>query len=210
GQDRPKALISVGGYPLFFYSLKTFSSVPAIEEIVLVLPASCLREKEKWLVNWSGLKKVVAGGQERHESVWKGLQHLSRKCEIVLIHDVARPLTDRGLIERVIQRTQQRGACVPVVAVTDTVKRVDGGYVRVSIPRENLVAVQTPQGFRRDLLEKAFRLARRTGCYGSDDAFLVEQLGFPVSVVPGENQNIKVTRPWDLALLNIILKEKEI
>ncbi|MCM8757432.1 MAG: 2-C-methyl-D-erythritol 4-phosphate cytidylyltransferase [Candidatus Omnitrophica bacterium] len=209
GQNIPKAIVSVNGQRLFLFSLRSFSQIPAVREIVLVLPRRWVKAGRKWTTSWKRVKKVVAGGKERHQSVWKGIQQLSSECEIVLIHDVARPLVSKELIHRVIKGTRKYGACIPALPITDTVKQVEGSRVKMTLDREKLVAVQTPQGFIRQILEKAYRLAFQRNWFGQDDAFLVEQLSVPVSIIPGEEKNIKVTHPQDLALIKLLLPGKK-
>ncbi len=206
GYKKPKAFVQVAGRQLLTYVLETFSSVPSIREIVLVVPPPYLKIRERILSRWPCVREVVGGGQERYHSVWQGLKNLSPRCDIVLIHDVARPMAGKKLIEQVIRTTREKGACVPAVPVTDTIKRIQHNIVRATIPREGLVAVQTPQGFRRQLLETAFSRAKKTGVYGSDDSFLVEQLGFPVQVISGDLTNIKVTTAHELALVRFFLR----
>jgi len=142
---------------------------------------------------------VVAGGERRQDSVRSGLTALPAGPEVVLVHDAARPFADRALIDRVIDATEKTGAAVPAVAVRDTVKRVDLArrVVAATIPREEIWLAQTPQGFRRPVLTAALAAGTPDG-QATDEAMLAEQLGQAVSVVPGDDRNLKVTTPEDL------------
>jgi 2-C-methyl-D-erythritol 4-phosphate cytidylyltransferase len=176
---------------------------------VVATEASIDRVRE--LVATYGLGQVsavVAGGLKRQQSVALGLQAL-RRCDVVLVHDGARPLVTADIIERVVEAAVEHGAAVPAVPVRDTIKRVDGDRVVETLNRDELRAVQTPQGFRYELLVQAHERAREEGFYGTDDATLVERLGHPVAVVPGSPENLKITTPEDLLLAEALLQWRE-
>jgi len=141
---------------------------------------------------------VVAGGAERQDSVFNGLQALPPDCDWVLIHDGVRPFASSELLKRTWDAALTNGAAIAALPASDTIKRVRAGQVVETVPREELWLVQTPQVFRREILFEAYREADRQGWVGTDDAFLVERLGLPVAVVTGERSNIKVTTPEDL------------
>jgi len=166
--------------------------------VVVVLPAGSA---------WDGppVAATVAGGPTRAASVRAGLAAVPAAAEIVLVHDAARPLADDALFDRVIDavRAGADGA-VPGLPVADTIKRVDGARVVGTVPRDDLVAVQTPQAFRAACL----RAAHAEGAEGTDDAALVEAAGGTVVVVPGESTNVKVTGPEDLALVEGLLARR--
>jgi 2-C-methyl-D-erythritol 4-phosphate cytidylyltransferase len=150
-----------------------------------------------------GADVVIAGGATRAESVRQGLEHCL-DAEIVVVHDAARPLASPALFHAVVDAVLAgAGAAIPGLILTDTVKRVtvagDETIVSATLERDELVAVQTPQAFRRELLVRA----HASGADASDDAGLVEALGDRVVVVPGEAQNVKITRPQDLELLGL-------
>lgn len=159
---------------------------------------------------------VVAGGGTRSESVLCALQTLPDDVDVVLVHDAARPLTPVGLVDAIDAAVRAgHDAVVPGLAVGDTIKRVgepaDGGPPRVdgTVDRSTLRAVQTPQGFRRSLLDDAYAAAVADGSLdATDDAGLVERLGRPVAVVPGEETAFKVTRPLDLVLADAVLTQR--
>lgn len=153
---------------------------------------------------------VVPGGATRQDSVAYALAALSDDVDVVLVHDAARPLAPTELVDTVAAAVREgRGAVVPGIAVADTVKVVDGvGRVTTTLPRGELRAVQTPQGFHRTLLVRAHDGARRDGRAATDDAGLVERLGEPVYVVPGHEDAFKVTRPIDLLLAEAVLAHR--
>lgn len=201
GAGRPKALVLLGDRPLFLHSARTFASLPEVREIVLVLPREWVDRVVRGhagLLRKLRVAKIVPGGPRRQDSVRNGLEMTDPRCPIVLVHDAARPFVTPGVIRRVVAAARRHGAAVPVVPVTDTVKVVDGrGRVLETPARERLRAVQTPQGFRREVLIGAFRRAGRLNA--TDDAQLVERAGGRVVAVEGDPANFKVTTPDDLA-----------
>jgi 2-C-methyl-D-erythritol 4-phosphate cytidylyltransferase/2-C-methyl-D-erythritol 2,4-cyclodiphosphate synthase len=145
---------------------------------------------------------AITGGERRQDSVMEGLKALSDDVSIVLVHDAARPFATPDLTERVIAAARAHGAAVPVIPVPDTVKRLDGDRVDETVDRSGLGLAQTPQGFRRDIIELAYR--ELAGVDVTDDAAAVERLGLPVAVVSGEPGNFKVTTPVDLQLASVV------
>jgi 2-C-methyl-D-erythritol 4-phosphate cytidylyltransferase len=198
----PKAFVPLAGVPLLGHALRGVLSSPGVVEVVVVAPAAHRVEAELLATGvcrelGSGVAvSVVVGGAERGDSVAAGLAALPPEVEIVLVHDAARCLTPVAVFERVIAAvTAGAVAVVPGTAVVDTIKQVDADGLVVATPeRSALRAVQTPQGFRRDVLERAHALASRA----TDDAGLVERLGERVLVVEGDARAFKVTTPGDL------------
>jgi len=151
----------------------------------------------------------VAGGPERSDSVAAGLAALPPTCEVVLVHDAARPFVERATIDAVIGAAREGVGAVAAVPLTDTLKETgDSGTVVRTIPRDRLWRAQTPQGFPRTMLEEAYARARQTGVRATDDAALVERLGRTVRVVPDSPRNFKVTTPDDLALARLIASQE--
>ncbi|HEX5094376.1 MAG TPA: 2-C-methyl-D-erythritol 4-phosphate cytidylyltransferase [Acidimicrobiia bacterium] len=145
---------------------------------------------------------VVAGGATRSASVRNGLERVPADADVVVVHDAARPLASRGLFVAVVEAVRAGAdAAIPALPVVDTVKRVDGAHVIETVPREDLVVVQTPQAFRADALRKAHAAAD----VSTDDAALVEAAGGTVVVVPGEPRNLKLTVTADLELAHALL-----
>jgi 2-C-methyl-D-erythritol 4-phosphate cytidylyltransferase len=171
-----------------------------VEEIVVVAPKGWTRQVyEEWRRLGSHLTfRVCEGGADRQDSVGLGLARLDPSIQWVFVHDAARPHVTSALIERVGARTMQTGACIPVLPVRDTVKVIREGRVVETLDRSALGFVQTPQGFSRELLVRAFDAVQDSGFRATDDAALVERLGEVVSTVEGEMGNVKVTWPEDL------------
>ncbi|MBV9804354.1 MAG: 2-C-methyl-D-erythritol 4-phosphate cytidylyltransferase [Solirubrobacterales bacterium] len=208
GSDRPKALVTLGGRPMLEWSVEALRSVPAIERIVVALPAGALGDAPEGTV-------AVAGGAVRSASVREAL----RACpegDPVVVHDAARPLAPARLFERALAQLERSGADAAIAAapVSDTIKEVDpsdGRTVTRTLDRARLWAVQTPQVFRRDALERALIGAGDDVLTAAtDDAWLVEQAGGRVEVVESSPANIKITTPTDLTLAELLLAEARV
>ncbi|MGN8832883.1 2-C-methyl-D-erythritol 4-phosphate cytidylyltransferase [Selenomonas montiformis] len=207
-----KVFLDLAGTPMLERTLRTFSSVSAVDELIVVTGAEEVKRLSAILAETPGLKpcRVVAGGSERQYSVRNGLDAVSAQNDIVLVHDAARPLVTPRTIEAVIEAARVHGAAVAAVPEKNTIKAVSQeGIVRSTPPRSSLWAVQTPQGFRRDLLLEANQKAEADGFLGTDDASLVERLGWPVHVVMSEYSNIKVTTPEDLLIAEAFLRQAQ-
>ena len=160
---------------------------------------------------WENMKLLlmVSGGATRQESVWRGLQALSGQCGGVLVHDGARCLVTADVIQRCMASVEVCGTGVAAVPVTDTIKTVSDANIALDTPnRASLRAVQTPQGFKVDLLRRAHEQAQRDGFLGTDDASLVERLGVPVQLTEGSRRNIKLTTPEDLLMAEAFFAEQ--
>lgn len=191
GAGVPKALVEIGGQVLMRYSIERFAQHERVRDIVLVLPPGD--------TGWWALTTVVVGGATRQESVAAGLRMVAPDVDFVLVHDAARPFVPDAVVDAVLDALEAGSdAVVPVVPIIDTVRRVgpDGALAGV-LDRTSLVAVQTPQGFRRDVLVAAHAQAGRLSA--TDDAALAEALGVEVVAVPGADENFKITTPSDLA-----------
>jgi 2-C-methyl-D-erythritol 4-phosphate cytidylyltransferase len=190
----------VAGRSLLYHACAPFLEVPEVEGLVVVVPRGRSSEVTEEMFDCDARKllSVVVGGKTRHESSRRGLAALPKACEIVLIHDAARPFVSPKLIRRVIAAAREHGAAVPALSVKDaTIELDDRGEVERYLPRENLRAVQTPQGFARDRLESAFAEAELED--HADDAGLVLAAGGKLVLVEGEERNKKITSPSDLA-----------
>jgi 2-C-methyl-D-erythritol 4-phosphate cytidylyltransferase len=201
GAGVPKAFARLGGRPILGHALDTAARVPGLRALTVVVPADLADTSGP---AWEGVglpepARVVAGGPERAESVAAGLAAVGEECDVVLVHDAARCLTPLEVFERVVDAVRDGTAgvagAVPGLPVVDTVKSVDAQGVITGTPeRAALRAVQTPQGFRRDVLVEAYR----SGAVATDDAALVERIGHKVLVVEGHQLAFKVTTPADL------------
>lgn len=200
GADVPKAFVQVGGRTLLEYTLERFKNHRAIRSVVVVAPRSHLSDAAR-----VARMPVVAGGTARQQSVAAGLAEVSADVEFVLVQDVARPFVPPDVIDAVIAALRDGAqAVVPVVPVHDTVRRVrKDGRLGALVDRSTLAAVQTPQGFRRDVLIAAHE--RATGENATDDAALVEALGHHVVAVPGADEAFKITTPADLIRAESVL-----
>ncbi len=203
----PKQFRLLKGKPLFHWSLRALEDTPGVAAIALVVPADHRRRVERYVRN-AGFRKVAAvvpGGGERAESVRAGLRALPGRCDIVLVHDAARALVDRGVVERVIRAARRTGAALAAWPVPDTVKegaaRGRRTLVRRTVPRAGLWLAQTPQGFRREEARKFFH----AGGVFTDDVQVLERAGRPVEIVLGSARNFKVTRAEDFELCRKIL-----
>ena len=201
GPGAPKALRELAGEPLLVHAVRGLRAAPSVGPVVVAAPAAEVAAVGELLAPYDVV--VVAGGAERQDSVRRALDALDPAADLVLVHDAARCLTPVGVVEAVVACLRDGAdAVVPVLPVADTVKSVDGDRVLATVDRAGLRAVQTPQGFRREVLERAHAAA--TGA-ATDDAGLVEALGLPVTTVAGSEEAFKVTRPLDLLLAEAVL-----
>lgn len=189
----------LGGRPLYAWSLAALQSAPSVSEVVVAVPAGAEGDV--------AAPRVVAGGASRSESVRNALAAAAGGDGVVLVHDAARPMLDVELVERCIAGLEGFDAVVAAAPVTDTVKRARPGelVVRETLDRSELWAVQTPQVFRREWLERALAQPADVLAAATDDAGLVESLGGRVGVVPAPRENLKVTTPIDLRVAELLL-----
>jgi 2-C-methyl-D-erythritol 4-phosphate cytidylyltransferase len=205
GAATPKALVMLGGEPLVVHACRALRAA-GITEVVVAAPA----DRVAAVGGLVPFARVVAGGATRTASVRRALAELSAAVDIVLVHDAARPLAPPSLVDRVVAAIEAGAdAVVPVVAVTDTVKQVDeAGVVVATVDRSMLRAVQTPQGFRRDVLVAAHEAVGDDDAGVSDDACLAERLGVSVVTVQGSVEAMKVTTRSDLLMAEMLLRER--
>jgi len=203
-----KQFLPLAGLPVVSWSVRT--ALAAADGVVLVVPSGAPSAPGDGLPTPGatgdaafGATSVVAGGATRAGSVRAGLAAVPQDAGIIVIHDAARPLASPELFASVIEavRTRDVAGAVPVVPVSDTLKRVEGGRVVATVDRYGLAAVQTPQAFEAD----ALRAAHRDAAEATDDAGLLETAGLSVGTVEGDPRNLKLTRPEDLALAEALL-----
>lgn len=199
--ETPKQLRLLSGHAMVVWSARRMVSA-GIDTVVVVVAAG--REAETTGVLADEI--VVAGGETRQESVWRGLMALPDDVTHVLVHDGARPCVSQALIKRVIVGLEKSDAVVPSVPAVDTLVEESAGTVRAIVDRQRVAGVQTPQGFAIDVLRRAHENAQTHDLTSSDDGSLVLALGEPVSTVSGERLNMKVTFPDDLLLAEAILR----
>lgn len=215
GSRIQKQFLDLGGYPVLYYSLKTFEE-SRVSQVILVTGEQeiefCRREiVERY--GFSKVKAVVAGGAERYHSVYQGLKQVSASSDIVLIHDGARPFVDTDMIDRTIRAAEEFQACAAGMPSKDTVKIADENGFAASTPERSRVwMVQTPQTFSRALIWKAYQAMMEDESLQrgvTDDAMVVERLtGVPVRLVEGSYENMKVTTPEDMEVAAAILKRR--
>lgn len=210
GPGTPKALRFLGGVPLLVHSVRALAAARSVELVVVAAPPADLALVRSLLTGHDARAevRVVAGGATRQESVRLALAALPDGVDVVLVHDAARPLVPVDLVDTVAAAVREGAdGVVPALPLADTVKQVDGaGVVVATLDRSALRAVQTPQGFRRSVLEEAHLAAG--DAMATDDAGLVERSGVRVSVVPGSEEAFKVTRPLDLVLAEAVLASR--
>jgi 2-C-methyl-D-erythritol 4-phosphate cytidylyltransferase len=189
----------VAGKPMLLHSLQTFMARPDVVSVVCVIPKQFVADPPPWIFQCDVDRLLLSiGGRTRTESVRNGLEDLPDEASIALIHDAARPLIDDPLIERVVSRARAGECVVPALPVVDTIKETDdAGRVLRTVDRANLWRAQTPQGFPRQIIERAHREARAINATATDDAALCERLGIPVVIVPGSERAMKVTDESD-------------
>ena len=197
GHRTPKQFLRVGHASILAMTVGHFTRHPLVARVVVAAPVAHLARTLRALGRHARIQ-VVAGGQERQESVWLGLQAVPHEAALIVVHDAVRPFITRALIDRVIGAARASGAAICALPIAETVKRVRDSVVEATVDRAGLWAVQTPQAFRADLLREAHEKARRDAFVGTDESMLVERLGHPVTVVAGLTDNVKITTPDDL------------
>jgi 2-C-methyl-D-erythritol 4-phosphate cytidylyltransferase len=202
---RPKAFIEVAGRPMLQIACESAAACPQISSLVVVVPDG-MEEEARDLVDVGKQVGFVAGGATRQGSARAALG-LVGEAEATVVHDAARPFATAQLFSRVLAALARADGAIPVTGVTDTVKRVHDGLVIATEPRDSLGAAQTPQAFRTESLKQAHERAERAGLDFTDDSAVVEWAGYPVAAVPGEDTNMKITTPLDLARAELIASE---
>ena len=205
GRD-PKAFATLDGRTLLERAVSAVEACARIEGFVVVAPEGWEGRARTIVGPRDRLADVVAGGQTRQDSVRRGLDALPESLDVVICHDVARPMATPALFDAVLDGLAGADGSVPSLPVADTVKRVDDGMVAETVARDGLVLVQTPQAFRREALTAAHQAAEADGFVTTDDAALLERAGFRVAVVPGDPANIKITRPEDLRVASALAR----
>ena len=200
GKGIRKPYLMLKGKPVLRYSIDVFRNIAAVKEIVIAVNPRDTQITENIIKRFKDIKTVV-GGARRADSVFNALMATNNQSRIILVHDAARPFVSRKDVLRLINQVRQSGAAILAVPVKDTIKKVkiqDTGFriLETITPRESLWAAQTPQGFRRDWLIRAYQ---DTGVNVTDDASLVEMMGWPVRIVRGSEENIKITTKADIS-----------
>jgi 2-C-methyl-D-erythritol 4-phosphate cytidylyltransferase len=210
-----KQFMLLEGSPILMHTVRKFAASDLVSEIVVAVRAEDL----EWVGAMLGAEfasprvRAVEGGNSRQQSVENGLRAVSSDTELVAVHDAVRPFIDRESMRKVFDEAAETGAAIVGVPAVDTVKQVSRGtgrvLIRATLPRDKLVLAQTPQVFRYDLLQRAFQSARDDGFTATDEASMVERLDVEVSVVPGTDRNIKITKPGDMDLAHLFYHEEQ-
>ena len=207
-----KSFLPIAGRPLVLRTLDRFFSTQSIEKVILVVAEKELRRSQALIQNDPNLSHrswvLQAGGATRQESVRRGLDKLDTDCEIVAIHDGARPFVSSSLIDRCVDKAYGAGAVVIGVPVRDTIKVVsEEHWVQATPARKTLWDMQTPQVFRKEIIVEAHHWGVRQAIEATDDATLVERIGQPVFLLEGERTNIKITVAEDVLLAEALLRD---
>lgn len=213
GLSSPKQFYELEGIPILVHTLRVFQQVESVGSIIVVVPAESCGLVQN-LVDQYQLDKVtrvIEGGKERQDSVSAGLETLGDEIELVLVHDGVRPFVSTTVIEECLEEAEKSGAAMAAIPVKDTLKAVSSrNVIEKTINRDGVWQAQTPQAAKTALLKEAYRLAAaKKDFIATDEAGLLEILGYPVKVVAGSEKNIKITRPEDLVIAKAILMEKE-
>jgi len=203
-----KQFLEIGGQTVLARTLLAFENAKCISEVVVVTRAEEIEQINGLIIenNIRKIRCVVEGGKERQDSIFEGLKQTKESDKWVLVHDGARPFITSDQIDAFIEELMLSKALIMAVPSKDTIKKVDSGVVQETLMRSELWNVQTPQGFMRSEILKAYTLAKKDNYTGTDDASLVEWAGGIVKVFMGSYENIKVTTPDDLFIGEAILK----
>ena len=203
GSSIPKQFIEVAGLPLLMHTINCFYSFNPHCQIIITLP-------EDWKEFWKELIEkhkfkvphlIVDGGIERYDSIKNALSKCSES--IIGVHDGVRPLVSHKTIERCLQLAQEKGTAIPTLTLKESLRKIEEDKT-IAVERKNYLTVQTPQLFKKEILEKAYTIPYHTGI--TDDASLVEEAGFTIEITEGNEENIKVTTPFDLQIINLLIK----
>ena len=209
GPDVDKVFLSLGSKPVLIYSLLAFEKCADIDEVILVVRKERV-ESARCAVQMFGctkVKKIVAGGTQRQISVANGMAEMGEDVTLVAVHDGARPCITPALIAETIRSARQYGSGVAAIKIKDTVKEVEKGMIiSRTVDRTKLWRVQTPQAFKRELLEKAFTVVRKKKLTVTDEASAIELISRAVRLVPSSSSNIKITTPDDLVLAAALMR----
>ena len=203
-----KTMAKLGEKPVLWHTVRAFQENPHVSEIVVVTREDQLKSVAQLCAAWefSKVKLVLRGGEDRLHSVMNGVDGVSRKAKLIAVHDGARPLVSQNIISQTVEMAARTGAAAPAIPVKDTIKVAQNGAVKATPYRSHLFAVQTPQIFDADLLRAALQQARDKKLPVTDDCSCVEQLGMRVFLTRGEEKNLKITTPMDMKIAELFWK----
>jgi len=203
-----KSWMELAGKPLLWHTLRRACLAPEIDLIILLVHPEKLATAQKAVGEWRFEREIrpVAGGNLRQYTIFAGLRALPAECRTVAVHDAARPFASPGLFSRVIEAAKRAGAATAAVPPSDTVVKVDDTGRPEYLDRARLRLIQTPQAFRREIIERAHAKAAESGVKATDDASLVRRMGLEVELVEGEISNFKITYPEDITRAETVIK----
>jgi 2-C-methyl-D-erythritol 4-phosphate cytidylyltransferase len=212
GGSIPKQFLEIKSIPILKLAIQKFQECEDVKFIVISSGSDYINETSRLVErnNFTKVKSIVPGGEHRQDSVWNGIKEIVKyNVDMVLIHDAVRPFVSKDIIMNIIRAVREYDAAVPAVTPKDTIK-ISGspGFLTGTLDRNKLYAVQTPQGFRTNLIVEAFEKAYVDKFYGTDDAALVERLGKKIKIVEGSYNNIKITTSEDYENASFILQKK--
>lgn len=205
-----KPFIPIFGKPILAYTIEKFEQCKFIEKIYLTV--NCEEKELCWKniilkYNFSKVQKLIDGGETRQDSIFNGLKVLDTDTDIVVIHDGARPLVEENLIQDSIKAAQQYGAAIAVIPINDTVKKSGKDFfINKTLKRKELWRAQTPQTFKYDIILSAYHQIYKSRFFATDDATVVERYGYKVKMIVGSEENIKITTPFDIVIVENFLK----
>ena len=205
-----KSFIPIFGKPILAYTIEKFEKCKLIDKIYLIVSRE---EKEQCCrniiskYNFSKIQELVNGGETRQDSIYNGLNAIDRYTDIVVIHDGARPLVEENIIQDSIETAQKYGAAVTAIPIKDTIKKCGKDFIiNKTLNREEIWRAQTPQTFKYDLIIQAYHQAYKEKYFATDDAAIVERFGNKVKLILGSEENIKITTPFDIIMVENFLK----
>jgi len=205
----PKQFKLLGDKPLLLHSVEPFIFSNKIKEIVMVVPSAMVEESNKIISRYSEKEvKVIPGGNHRQTSVFNGLKIVSKACDLVCIHDGARPFVSTKLIESTISASKQFDGVITAIKTTDTVKESSGNIVHATLNREKIWLTQTPQTFNKKKLKEALSSLEGKNSSETDEAMTMEKKGYSIGIIEGNKFNIKITTPEDWVLAEAIVNLK--
>lgn len=210
GADTPKQYLTVDGKVILDKTIEQFEKSSIIDNIILVINKEDMESvKKNMCYDRPRVNKIVAGGTERINSVYNGLQSIDDEMKdgIVLIHDGVRPFISQKLINNCVETAYEKGACVPVLDLVDTIKEITKtSYVKKTVDRSKYKAVQTPQAFCYEIIKKCYDMAIEDEINVTDDSTIVENYGYKVKAIAGLQKNIKITTQFDLRVAELIAR----
>ena len=206
----PKQFLKLEGVPIIVHTLRKFLQCEGIHRIVVPLRKADVGYFEELLhqEGFPPMVQLVVGGISRQDSVFNGFSQLDEDTSVVVVHDAVRPFVETSLIRDIIQAASNSGAAILALPCVDTIKQIERNIITATLSRDKIVLAQTPQAFRYALLKEGFEKARSDHFLATDEACLIERLGYDVTVIRGSERNIKITKPADLPLAELFIQQE--